>query len=252
MRLKGKRAVITGAASGIGYGACLLFADEGASVVGIDVDRSGLEALGNASSARVRIVQADLARGADVRRAMAEAIGQLGGLDILWNHAGVFPQPAGGRIDGEEFDDVMEINVKSGILATREALPVLSSQGCGSIIFTSSSSGLVGSPSSEIYSATKFAIVGLVKSLALRYARQNIRVNAICPGPIDTPMQTRCLAGSDARETAENYARVAAGVPLGRIGRVAEVAEAGLWLASDASSFVTGIALPVDGGVTAR
>jgi NAD(P)-dependent dehydrogenase (short-subunit alcohol dehydrogenase family) len=251
MRLAGKLAVITGAAAGIGREAALLFAREGAHVAAIDIDGAGLSRLAGEVSG-IDTFTADLSKGAAARSVTAAALQALGGVDILWSHAGAFPAPPGDRADGEDLDEAMALNVRPSYVAARLVHPAMVRRGGGSIILTSSTSGIVGSQTNEVYAATKFALVGMAKSLALRWAADNVRVNAICPGPIDTPMQGKFLDAPTPEATAANYARVAAAVPLGRIGKALDVAQAGLWLASDEAGFVTGIALPVDGGFTAR
>ena len=152
-----------------------------------------------------------------------------------------------------EYEKAMALNVTSAVLAAGEVVQHMRRRGGGSLIFTASVSGLVGSMFSPVYSAGKFAIVGLTKSLAQRFAADRVRVNVICPGPIDTPMLPGFLGRSDDKaKLAENEKKLLSAVPLGRVGRPEEVAHAALWLASDDASYVTGISLPVDGGYLSR
>lgn len=250
MRLSGKRIVVTAGASGMGRAGCELFAREGAKVVAIDVNpavKDVAAAIGDSASA----VVADLSQSEAVKAAIAEAAGRLGGLDVLWNHVGV---PGAGEIEeltDEQFDFSLRLNLASGIFATGVAVQHMT-QG-GSIIFTASVSGLVGSPFSPLYSAAKTGVVGLGRSLALRYAPKNIRVNVVCPGPTDTPMLPQFVSRTgNAEEAAANREKLLSAIPLGRLAVAEDIARAALWLASDDSAFVTGVALPVDGGYTAR
>jgi NAD(P)-dependent dehydrogenase (short-subunit alcohol dehydrogenase family) len=156
----------------------------------------------------------------------------------------------------DDYDLAMTLNVRSVVITTAEAIPALRARGGGSILFTSSIAGIYGSPFSPVYSAAKFAVVGMVKSLAKRYAREKIRVNAVCPGTTDTPMLRVFVARPDQRETFGQdpealVARRGGLNPMGRVGQPEEIANAGLFLISDEASFVTGVALPVDGGATA-
>jgi NAD(P)-dependent dehydrogenase (short-subunit alcohol dehydrogenase family) len=240
----------------MGRAGCEAYAREGASVVAIDVDEARLKEVVdaiNAAGGKAFGITADLLDAQACKRCIHEAAEWLGGIDILWNHAGMPGVRALEDIDLADYERAMNLNVRSGMLATGAAIPYLRKQGGGSVIFTSSTAGLVGASVSPVYSAAKFAVVGLVKSLALRYAPDNIRVNAICPGPIETPMFPQFFdpnAGAEA--AAKSQAAVIAAIPLGRLGRAEEVAGAALWLASSESTFVTGVALPVDGGFTAR
>ena len=187
-----------------------------------------------------------------VKDSIRNAIELLGGsVDILWSHLGV---PGSDQIEDlseEQFNFAMQMNILSAIASSGVAIPKM--QNGGSIIFTASVSGLVGSPLSPLYSAAKSGVVGLAKSLALRYAPQNIRVNAICPGPVDTPMLIQFASRTgNLEEAAANKQKLLLAIPLGRLGQPEDIASAALWLGSDDSGFVTGIALPVDGGYTAR
>ncbi len=250
MRLKGKRVVVTAAASGMGRAGCEIFAREGATVVAVDVNPSVTDiaaSLGSGASA----VVADLSTTEGVRASITEAVGRLGGIDVLWSHVGAAGSGEIEKLTDEEFDFAVRLNLSSAIFSAGAAVPHMA--GGGSIIFTSSVSGLVGSPFSPLYSAVKTGVVGLARSLALRYAAKGIRVNAICPGPIDTPMLPQFVGRSgDPAEAAANKERLLAAIPLGRLGQPEDIARAALWLASDDASFVTGVALPVDGGYTAR
>ena len=175
------------------------------------------------------------------------------GIDVMWAHAGT-PGPAAVEgLDVAEYEKAMALNVTSAVFAAGEVVQHMRRRGGGALVFTASVSGLVGSMFSPVYSAGKFAVVGLTKSLAQRFAADRVRVNVVCPGPIDTPMLPGFIGRSDDKQQmAENQKKLMAAVPLGRIGRPEEVAHAVLWLASDDASYVTGISLPVDGGYLAR
>lgn len=256
MRLEGKLAVITGGASGIGRAGAELFAAEGASVVIVDINVDAIadtlhaiEAAGGKASG----IEIDLTVAGAAKSFVEQAARRLNGIDILWNNAGM-PGPAGIEgIDLDEYRRAMAINVDAGVLACGEVIQHMRKRGGGSVIFTSSVSGMVGSMFSPTYSAAKFAIVGLTKSLAQRFAPDGVRVNAICPGPIETPMLPGFFARGDSKDQLEENQRKALdAVPLRRFGLPREIAHAGLWLASDDASYVTGIALPVDGGYTCK
>ena len=256
MRLKGKIALISASASGIGRAAAVLFAREGAAVAVADIDKGRIGdtvAEIKASGGRAHGIPCDLTRDADSRRIVRETLDAFGGLDILWNNVG---HPGPGRVEGilmDDYDLAMTLNVRSVVITTAEAIPALRARGRGSILFTSSIAGIYGSPFSPVYSAAKFGVTGLTKSLALRLAADNIRVNCVCPAPIDTPMLDIFMGRPDVEANKhENLARMKQAVPLGRVGTPEEVAHAGLFLASDEASYITGVALPVDGGYSAR
>lgn len=256
MRLEGKTALITAAASGIGRAAAVLFAREGAAVAVADIDRGRIGdtvAEITAAGGRAHGIACDLTRDADSARVVRDAVAALGGLDILWNNVG---HPGPGRVEGVDMDDydaAMTLNVRTVLITTSEAIPVLRARGGGSILFTSSIAGIYGSPFSPVYSAAKFGVTGLTKSLSIRLAPDRIRVNCVCPAPIDTPMLDIFMGRPDVESNKhENLARMKQVIPLGRVGTPMEVAHAGLFLASDDASYITGVSLPVDGGYTAR
>lgn len=256
MRLKGKLAVVTAAASGMGRAGCRLFAEQGATVAAVDIDAERLRAVVaevEAAGGRAHGIVADLGSPAGCKEAVAQGAERLGGLDILWSHAGT-PGPAAVEdVDLAEYEAAIGLNLTSALVCAGEAAPHMRRRGGGAIVFTASVSGLVGSMFSPIYSAAKFGVVGLTKSLAQRFAPDGIRVNVVCPGLTDTPMLPLFLGrGDDSRSLEENRRKVMAAVPLGRVGRPEEMAQAALWLASDDASYVTGVALPVDGGFTCR
>lgn len=256
MRLKGKLAVVSAAASGMGHAGCRLFAENGATVAAVDIDGSRLSALVdeiNAAGGKAKGFVADLSTPDGCKRAIAETAGWLGGMDILWSHAGT-PGPASVEgIDLAEYDKAISLNLTSALICAGEAAPHMRKRGGGAIVFTASVSGLVGSMFSPVYSAAKFGVVGLTKSLAQRFAPDGIRVNVICPGLTDTPMLPLFLGrGDDSQGLEENRKKVMAAIPLGRVGKPEDMAQAALWLASDDASYVTGVALPVDGGFTCR
>lgn len=256
MRLKNKLAIITGAASGMGRAGLDLFAREGATVVAVDVNADLLGAVVKDTRSRyphVHALVADLTRRDQMRSIIHESASLMGGIDILWNNAGMAGPAEVEGLDDSFYDRSMELNVTSGILGSAEAAPYMRKRGGGSIVFTSSVSGVVGSQLSPTYSAAKFAVVGFAKSLALRLAADNIRVNAICPGMTETGMLSTFMDRHHDPETiARNTKAFIASTPLGRIAHPQEIAHAALWLASDDASFVTGTALSVDGGLSAR
>ncbi|WP_019925374.1 SDR family NAD(P)-dependent oxidoreductase [Nocardia sp. BMG111209] len=244
-RLAGKVAVITGAGSGIGRASALLFAREGAKVVCADI--SGREEKTAAEIGAAAIgVRVDVANSVAVQGMIAAAVDTFGRLDILFNNAGFSGEPAPLAEIGEDaFDAVVAVNLKGVFLGMKYAIPAMLAAGGGSVINNASASGLVGWKSLAVYSASKGGVVQMTKSAALDYAKQGIRVNAICPG-----MTWTGLAGG-----AEDSAPPAGMVPpqpLNRWGMPNESATAALFLAGDESSFITGAAIPVDGGYVAR
>jgi len=247
--LKGKRALITGGASGIGRATALLFAEQGASVAVADINAAagtevaaGIESLGG----RAIFLGCDVTCDADCRRAIELVRSELGGLDILFNNAGIIRRATVPQTSEEEWDRIMAVNVKSVFLLSRHAIPLMAACGGGAIINVSSGWGVVGGRSAAAYCASKGAVVQLTRAMALDHAPQNIRVNCICPGDTDTPMLRREAEQLGTPEAA--FLAEAAHRPLGRIGRPEDIAQAALYLAGEASSFVTGTILVVDGG----
>lgn len=254
MRLKDKLAIVTAAASGMGRAGVERFVREGARVAAIDISAPSLKSLVEDFGAdRVVSIVADLSTPEGAKGSIDEAVGALGGADILWAHAGM-PGPASvENLDLTAYQKAIDLNVTSAALGAGQVAPHMRARGGGAIVFTSSISGLVGSMMSPVYSAAKWAVVGLTKSLALALASDNIRVNVVCPGLADTPMKIGFTGRSgDPAEAAANEAKVVGAVPMGRLVKPGEVADAVLWLVSCEASFVTGVALPVDGGFTAR
>lgn len=248
-RLYGKVALITGAASGIGRASALLFAREGASVAVVDMNEKGARNVADAITAnggQALFAPADVARAADCERAVRALAEKFGALHILFNNAGIIRRATVLNLSETDWDQVMEVNVKSIFLMSKFAIPLIEKSGGGSIINTASGWGLAGGPKAAVYCASKGAVVLLTKAMAIDHGPQNIRVNCICPGDTDTPMlrsEALQLGAATAR-----FLQEAAQRPLGRVGTPEEIAQAALYLASDAASFVTGTALVVDGG----
>jgi len=259
MRLANKIGIVTAAASGMGRAGALRFAKEGASVAVVDLNPDGTEAvvrLIEAAGGKAIALSGDLTDDTFARDIVTQTVRAFGGLDFVWNHVGT-PGPASIEgLDWKDYEFAMNLNVRSVLVTTEAALPELRARGGGSLLFTASTSGLVGSQFSPVYNIAKFGIVGLVKGLAKRYGQEKIRVNAVCPGPIDSPMLRVFVARPDSQmpagETPETLVAKRGGQnPMKRVGQPEEVANAALFLLSDEASFITGAALPVDGGATA-
>jgi NAD(P)-dependent dehydrogenase (short-subunit alcohol dehydrogenase family) len=252
-RLHGKTALITGGANGIGRATALLFASEGAAVGIVDLNQEAGQEVAReivTTGGRAVFQPTDVTRAADCQRVVKHIVHEFGGIHILFNNAGIIRRASVIEISEEEWDAVMAVNVKSVFLMSREVIPIMAQAKGGSIINTASGWGLAGGPRAAAYCATKGAVVLLTKAMAIDHGRQNIRVNCICPGDTDTAMlrsEARQLGQAEDRFFSESANR-----PLGRVGKPEEIAQAALYLASDAASFVTGAALVVDGGGLAR
>ena len=252
MRLKDRVALITGAATGIGRACALTFAREGAKLLIADVngaDAGSVVEEINAGGGEAVFRKTDVRQRGENDRMVAACIEQFGRLDILFCNAGINMPKTLTETTDEDINRVMDVNVKALAWASRAAVPIMLEQGKGNILFTASKTGLVAQKDSPVYCASKGAAVLLAKALALDYATKGIRVNALCPGVIETPMVRHFAdAMPDPAAAWEEY-RLSQ--PMGRFGTTEECADAALWLVSDESSFVTGVALPIDGGFTA-
>lgn len=246
----GQVALVTGAANGIGRATALAFAAQGLKVVVSDIDTAGgnqTVALIQAAGGEARFVPCNVARDADVQALVAATVAAYGRLDYAFNNAGIDIEKSKLADSSEaEFDALMKVNVKGVWLCMKHQIPVMLAQGGGAIVNTASVAGLIAAPKMGIYSATKHAVIGLTKTAAVEYGKKNIRVNAVCPAVIDTEMFHRANA-ADPKKGAFAQAMH----PVGRIGKAEEIAAAVLYLCSDAAGFTTGVALPVDGGLTA-
>ena len=258
MRLANKIGIVTAAASGMGRAGAIRFAREGASVAVVDIDAAGVEAVVaeiTKAGGKAKGIIADLTKDADSRRIVGETAKAFGGLDFVWNHVG-HPGPAAVEgIDMKDFDLAVTLNLRTVFITTEAAIPEMRARGGGALLYTASTSGISGSQFSPVYSAVKHGVVGFVRGMAKRVAKDHIRVNAICPGPIDTPMLRVFVARPDQQSTLgmdkeELVKRRAGQNPLGRPGQPDEVANAALFLLSDEASFITGAHLAVDGGAT--
>lgn len=250
MSFSGQVALVTGAANGIGRATAQAFASEGLKVVVSDVDVAGGEQtvdLIRQAGGEALFVRCDVSRDAEVQALMTSVIEAYGRLDYAFNNAGIEIEK--GRLNEgseAEFDAIMGVNVKGVWLCMKYQLPLLMAQGGGAIVNTASVAGLGAAPKMSIYSASKHAVIGLTKSAAIEFAKKKVRVNAVCPAVIDTDMFRR------AYEADPKKGEFAAAMhPVGRIGKVEEVAAAVLYLCSDDAAFTTGQALAIDGGVTA-
>jgi NAD(P)-dependent dehydrogenase (short-subunit alcohol dehydrogenase family) len=249
-RLANKVAVVTGAASGIGRQAALLFAREDAQVVVADRDAAAGEAVANEiadAGGEATAIAGDVSRAADVEAMVAAAERTYGALHVIFNNAGIFPAADGSPVDTPEsvWDEVMNVNLKGVFLGCKYAIPALQRAGGGSIINTASFVAVVGAATSQIaYTASKGGVLAMTREIAVEYARQGIRANALCPGPVNTPLLQELLADPAARE------RRLVHVPMGRLAEANEIARAALFLASDDSSYVNGATFLVDGGIT--
>eukprot|EP00934_Nitzschia_sp_Nitz4_P004947 Nitzschia sp. Nitz4//scaffold378_size14206//4520//5290//NITZ4_008948-RA/size14206-processed-gene-0.13-mRNA-1//1//CDS//3329549690//4937//frame0 len=247
----GKVALVTGAASGMGLATAAAFAAAGASVMLADINQDALDAAvhqiteagGKASS-----VICDVSDEAQVEAMVKATVNTFGGLDMAYNNAGIqAPGASAAEETAENFDRVNGVNLRGVWACQKHELQYMAKQGHGSIVNCSSTGGLVGLAGLAAYHASKHGVIGMTKSAALEFAPKGIRINAVCPGAIDTPMVEDMLKKGDLTEEL-----IAAAQPIGRLGRAEEIANAVLWLSSEGASFVVGIALPVEGGFTAH
>ena len=249
--LAGKVALVTGAGSGIGRASALTFAREGAKVVVADVVvEGGEETVGMIKTAggEALFVKADVSQAVEVEALINKTLATYGRLDCAHNNAGIEGAVATtAECTEENWDRIIAINLKGVWLCMKYEIPQMLKQGGGAIVNTASGAGLVGIPRAGAYVASKHGVVGLTKTAALEYAKAGIRVNAVCPGVIDTPMVQRITS-----RRPHLVERMAAGEPVGRMGKPQEIAEAVVWLCSEAASFVTGHAMAVDGGYIAQ
>jgi len=256
-RLDGKVSIITGAGSGIGEATAKLFSEEGAKVVVADI----APAKGQRVAKEIKdaggdaiFIDVDVSKVSDMEKMVKATVETYGKLNILYNHAGI-PGPKGIEdVTEAEWEQCIKANILGSFFATKFAIPEMRKAGGGSVLFTASTAGIIGSRFSPTYSSAKGGIVLLTKSLALRLAKDNIRVNCICPSLADTPMGpdfVRARPDEDWATTEATIERFLTTIPMGRMVKPQEIAYAALFLASDEASFITGIFLPVDGGATA-
>ena len=248
MRLKDKVAIIAGGGLGIGRGAALAFAKEGARIVIADLNQEA----GEVTIEQIRalggeciFIHADVSDSSQVKNLVSMTLRTFQTIDVLFTSVGIYSRAKLADTSEEVWDQMMRVNVKSAYLLSKEVIPVMKKAGGGSIILSSSSVGWHDSaPNIAVYATSKFAITGMTKSAACDYLHDNIRVNCICPGPTDTPM----IRGGRSPEELEMFIK---SVPIQRLADPDEIAQAVLFLASDESAYITGVALPVDGGQTA-
>jgi len=251
MRLRDKVAIITGAGSGIGRESALLFAQEGARVLVAEVNDSAGQAVVSEierAGGNARFAHADVSKAADAEAMVAAAEKAWGRLDVLFNNAGIFPDKDGSVVDTDEatWDLVMRVNLKGVFFGCKYAIPAMLRSGGGSIVNTASFVALMGAATPQIaYTASKGGVLSMTREIAVEFARKGIRANALCPGPVDTPLLQE-LMSDPARK-----ARRLVHIPPGRLAKATEIAQAALFLASDESSYVNGATFTVDGGITA-
>jgi NAD(P)-dependent dehydrogenase (short-subunit alcohol dehydrogenase family) len=241
--------ILTGAASGIGAACAARFAEEGAEVLAVDLQAEmlsehvrGITAAGG----KAMVFVADVSKEADWERIRQEALTAFGKVDVLFNNAGIGFTGSVLKTTPADWDRVHSVNLRGVYLGCRSLLPHMIERGGGTIVNTASELGTVGGPEIAAYCAAKFGVVGLTKSIAIDFATKGIRANALCPGPVDTPLLRRDEAEAEGRPAGSND------TPMGRWGRPEELANAAVFLASDESSFMTGATLVVDGGLTAH
>ncbi|AMB59413.1 SDR family NAD(P)-dependent oxidoreductase [Microterricola viridarii] len=249
MRLANKNAIVTGGAGGIGRATALAFAAEGARVAVVDVRADAAEAVAaeiRANGGTAIAVAADVSSEADIQRIIATTIAEFGGVNVVFNNAGIIRRSTAVETTEEEWDRVFGVNVKSIFLMCKHVVPVMAAAGGGSIVNTGSGWGLKGGGQAISYCASKGAVVNMTRALAIDHGPQGIRVNSVNPGDVNTGMLLEEARQLD--QDAQAFLAESADRPLGRMGQPSEIAAAVVWLASDESSYVTGSALVVDGG----
>lgn len=252
MKLNQKVAIVTGAGSGIGRATALLFAREGARVIVADVvESAGRETVAQieAGGGEAVFVRVDVSQAAEVENMVRVAVDRFGGLDVLFNNAGLTIPAMVTETSEEVWDKSIDVNLKGVMLGCKYAIPEMLKRGGGAIINTASMLGLVASPRQAPYSAAKGGVVLLTKQVAIDYAHANIRVNCICPSEVNTPMHRKFIEETPDPEATRR--RLLERIPLNRVAEPEELASVALFLASADSSYITGVALPVDGGLTA-
>ncbi|MFC0013828.1 MULTISPECIES: glucose 1-dehydrogenase [Allobacillus] len=244
VRLDGQVAIITGGVSGIGEATARLFIEEGANVIIADVNNPKGEELANELGDRATYIYTDVTEEEEVKRLIDQTVDNFGKLDILFNNAGVGPVMDTAEMNDDQWNRVIEVNLNGVFYGIKHAVNHFREKGSGIIINTASMLGHVGQSQTAAYSASKAGVVNLTRTTALEYAKYNVRVNAVCPGYVKTPLMEQLEEGD-----IEELAKV---TPLGRLGKAEDVAKAVLFLATDDSSFITGTSLIVDGGYTAK
>jgi NAD(P)-dependent dehydrogenase (short-subunit alcohol dehydrogenase family) len=253
MRLEGRVALISGVATGIGRSGALLFAKEGAAVVGLDMNEAGgmdtVRAI-EATGGRAVLSHGDVSQGSDMRAAVDLAVSRFGKLDLLWANAGIGVFKDIVETTDEDWDRIVGVNLKGAYLMAHHGIPEVIRSGGGTMVMTASTSAFVGSKRWAAYCATKGGVLMLCRAMALDYAEHNVRINCVAPGAIDTPLleTEKQMFGMTYEQGKAEDAR---SHPLGRVGRPDEVARAALFLSCDESSFTTGSSVFVDGGYTA-
>lgn len=249
MRLENKKAIVTGGAGGIGRATCLALAEEGAAVAVVDLNGEAAEAVVaeiRDAGGRAVAIPADVSSESDIERVVSTTVGEFGGVDVVFNNAGIIRRQTAVEIDVDDWDLVFGVNVRAIYLMCKHVVPIMEAAGGGSIVNTGSGWGLKGGGRALSYCASKGAVVNMTRALAIDHGPAGIRVNSVNPGDVNTGMlrdEARQLS-----QDADAFLAEAADRPLRRMGEPEEVAQAVVWLASDASSYVTGSALVVDGG----